>query len=125
MKRFKTARVSFAIVFISIVVCLFFSVVGSYADDVKDTPLPVTEQIIGQDGDLTLLAGDVGVTMDYTEVNVAKGDHYGLNVTTNPVNASITWSIGNALVANVSSDGIITGLKEGTTTIIASFEYNG
>lgn len=47
-----------------------------------------------------------------------------LTATTNPAGQTVSWSSSNTSVATVEN-GIITGLKAGTTTITASITYNG
>lgn len=47
-----------------------------------------------------------------------------LTATTTPADQNVSWSSSNTSVATVE-DGMITGLKAGTTTITASITYNG
>ncbi len=51
--------------------------------------------------------------------SVALGQNTTLTAATTPVGASVTWGSTNTEVATVSSTGVVTGKKIGTTTIIA------
>lgn len=61
------------------------------------------------------------LTLDSSEINVIAGYSHQLNTKTRPSNKNISWSSANKKIATVSSDGTITGIKTGTTTISASF----
>ena len=72
-------------------------------------------------------------TMEYTAAiaftnnvkSVDEGSTKVLTVTTNPSNATVTWTSTKPSVATVSSSGVITGIKAGTTTIKASITVSG
>ena len=61
-----------------------------------------------------------------TEIN--EGATTQLKATVTPENATnkkVTWASSNTEVATVDSDGLVTGVKEGTTTITVTTEDNG
>jgi uncharacterized protein YjdB len=62
-----------------------------------------------------------GVEYDsYTPVEIAPGGTYTLTATvlpTNATNKNVTWSSDNAAVATVNSDGVVTGVANGTAHI--------
>lgn len=65
------------------------------------------------------------ITLNKTEVEMKEGESTTLVATINPSNASnknITWTSSDNKVAQISDTGIITALKEGTTTITAITE---
>ena len=60
-------------------------------------------------------------TVTPTEVTIMRGDTTKLTTTVEPSNATdkITWSSSDESIATVAEDGTVTGVKIGTTTIIA------
>lgn len=67
-----------------------------------------------------------GISLSQSSNNIYVGDTFSLNTTINPNNATnknVNWSSSNSSVATVNN-GIVTGLSEGTTTIIATSEDN-
>lgn len=62
------------------------------------------------------------ITLNATSKSIEKGATFQLIATITPSNATdktITWTSSAPAVASVSSNGLITGLKAGTTTITA------
>jgi len=73
---------------------------------VKVDPVPVT-----------------GVSLDKTSISLFAGDTTTLSATITPSNATnknVTWSSTNPDVAEVSTNGIVSAKKQGTTTITAT-----
>ena len=64
------------------------------------------------------------VTLSKNTLKLDKGTFETITATTNPVNQTITWVSSNTNVATVV-DGKITAKNSGTTTITATFVYNG
>lgn len=67
------------------------------------------------------------VTLDKTNANIEVDEALQLNATVLPVeaaNKNVIWTSSNPSVATVSSEGIVTGLTIGTTTITATSEDN-
>ncbi len=60
-------------------------------------------------------------TVTPTEVTIMRGDTTKLTTTVEPSNATdkITWSSSDESISTVAEDGTVTGVKIGTTTIIA------
>ena len=64
----------------------------------------------------------VSVTLNKTELTLAKGASETLVATVSPDNATdkkVTWSSGDATIASVDQNGKVTALKAGTTTVTA------
>ena len=62
-----------------------------------------------------------GVKMNYTELNMDRGEYFDMEVTITPINsteASLTWESLNPSVATVSSTGRITARAAGTAIIL-------
>lgn len=66
-----------------------------------------------------------GVTLDPTAVSVEVGKTAAVTATVAPVDATdktITYTSGDETVATVASDGTVTGVKVGTTTVVANVD---
>ena len=61
-------------------------------------------------------------TLNYASSDVDVGDSLTLELTTIDT-IDITWTSSNPYVATVSSDGVVTGIKAGSTTITASSRH--
>lgn len=64
-----------------------------------------------------------GVQLDQTNAEINKGDTTQLTATVSPsdaTNKNITWSTGDATIATVDENGVVTGVAAGTTTITAT-----
>lgn len=62
------------------------------------------------------------ITLNYSSKSLNVDDCFELSATVSPSNAtnkSITWSSSDTSVASVSSDGVVTGKKQGNATITA------
>ena len=62
------------------------------------------------------------ISLDQTSLSMTEGETYTLAATVSPSNATdktVTWSSSNSSVASVSSSGVVTAIKAGTTTITA------
>lgn len=61
-----------------------------------------------------------GVTLDAASKSIKVGENFTLVATVNPADAdnkAVTWASSDATVASVDTNGKVTALKEGTTTI--------
>ncbi|MCR5326681.1 MAG: Ig-like domain-containing protein [Bacteroidales bacterium] len=70
----------------------------------------------------------LGISFTVTEVNLTVGQTYTLSIIYSPeyaANKKVSWKSSDAGVAAVSSEGIITGLSEGTTTVTATSVEGG
>ena len=65
-----------------------------------------------------------GLAFSVTEKEAVIGETFVEPIITNPYNVSLTWSSSNTSVATVNSQGIVTLVGAGTTTITASFAGN-
>ena len=67
-------------------------------------------------------ANDVTVELDTDEVNVLLNSTAKVTASVSPwgIDDSVKWSIEDETIATVDEDGVITGLKEGTTTVTAT-----
>jgi len=64
-----------------------------------------------------------GITLSATTASIKVEESTTLTATVSPSNATnsgVTWSSSNALVANVNSKGVVTGMSVGTATITAT-----
>lgn len=59
------------------------------------------------------------ISLNYSITNVNEGSTKTLTATTYPANAAVTWNSSNTSVATVSN-GVVTGISAGSTTITAS-----
>jgi len=68
----------------------------------------------------------INPSVSYSSTTIYKGDITSApTITGNTGSAGITWTSSNTDVATVSSTGVVTALKAGTTTIKASFAASG
>lgn len=68
-----------------------------------------------------------GVTLDFEDVTVVKGQTVTLTATVDPEDAddkAVTWTVADESVATVSQTGVVTGVKSGETTVTAT-DVNG
>ena len=63
---------------------------------------------------------NASVSVNDSIIEIAEGQQKTITVTTNADNLSITWTSSNTNVATVDSNGVVTGIKAGTTTITAT-----
>ncbi len=64
-----------------------------------------------------------GITASNTSISVVKDATVNLTATVTPENATdktVTWSSGDETIATVDSNGVVKGIKEGTTKITAT-----
>ncbi|WP_240941624.1 family 16 glycosylhydrolase [Paenibacillus sp. HB172176] len=64
-----------------------------------------------------------GVSVDQSTVQLSESQTAQLNAAVAPSNATnqaVTWSVANSSVASVSSNGLVTGVAPGTTTVTAT-----
>ncbi len=64
-----------------------------------------------------------GVAVTPTQASIYRGETVQLNATVSPANAedkSVTWSSSNETVATVNSEGLVSGIGQGTATITAT-----
>ena len=76
---------------------------------------------------VTVKAKVASVSLDKTEITLTEGDTHILTATINPYNATnknVSWKSSNTSVATVSN-GKVTALKAGTTTITVTTEDGG
>ena len=76
---------------------------------------------------VTVIAKVAGVSIDKSSATLLEGETITLTATINPSNATnknVTWSSSNSSVASVSN-GVVTALKAGTTTITVTTEDGG
>ena len=69
-----------------------------------------------------------GITLNPTSCRILKGNTKTLSATIQPNDAtdkSVTWSSADSTVATVSSNGVVTGKKVGTTTITCTTNDGG
>ena len=69
-----------------------------------------------------------GVKVNKTSVTVKEGKTITVTATVAPTNATnknVTWTTADASIAKVSQTGVITGVKEGTTTITVTTKDGG
>lgn len=81
----------------------------------------VSYNIANHTSGVTVTVPITGISVDKTQISMAKGDTYKVNASLSPEDASanITWNSGNLSVATVATDGTITAVGEGKTTITA------
>ena len=66
------------------------------------------------------------LTLSMTDITLDGGDRFRLTVQTNSTaaNKAVTWSVADKKIAIVSNNGMVTGLKKGTTTVTATSVSN-
>ena len=67
------------------------------------------------------------ISLNKMEIGIKKSDSYNLTSIIYPLNSfngKVEWESSDTSIATVSSDGLVSGLKEGTTIITASIPYN-
>ncbi|HBX24067.1 MAG TPA: hypothetical protein DEF34_10630 [Desulfotomaculum sp.] len=67
----------------------------------------------------------VQLTVDPQDVSLEVGQTLQLGITTEPTDATVTCTSGNAAVASVTNDGLITPVGEGTTSITVTANQDG
>ena len=69
-----------------------------------------------------------GVRLDKSSVSIPEGESLSLKVTITPsdaTNSSVSWASGNTKIATVNSNGTITAVSEGETTITVKSKDSG
>lgn len=61
------------------------------------------------------------IVLDKNSLSVEAGNTATITAVTEPASATVAWQSLNTDVATVTSGGVVSGVSEGTTTIIASF----
>ena len=83
--------------------------------------------VVNLTGDQTLYAHwmkNGSITLSKVSLNLEAGNSASLTAFTTPGEQNVTWSSSNTSVAKVS-EGVVTGISEGTATITASMTYGG
>ena len=73
--------------------------------------------------EVTVIVPVTGVSLDRTSAEIIKGDIMTLTATVAPSNATnknVIWTSSNPSVATVSQSGVITAIKAGSTTVVAT-----
>lgn len=73
--------------------------------------------------EVTVIVPVTGVRLDRTSAEIIKGDSMTLTATVAPSNATnknVIWTSSNPSVATVSQSGVITAIKAGSTTVVAT-----
>lgn len=65
------------------------------------------------------------IELDRSSITIVEEGTYTLTATTVPASAVVTWTANPTSVATVSSNGLVTGVSEGTATITASITEQG
>lgn len=94
-----------------------FELTGHVSMDDQDT-VPLEVYIEGTASDVPY------VTLNKHNLTMAEGDEVELKATVNPSDATITWSSSASGKADVS-DGVVTGVDEGSAIITAAITENG
>ena len=94
-------------------------------DTVKDLTYDVTDNT-----NVFVNAPLKGITLKSTELDINEGEtSEAIGVTYNPENTTdskeVTWTSKDKDIATVSTDGKVTGVKAGTTTVTATSKANG
>ena len=73
--------------------------------------------------EVTVIVPVTGVSLDRTSAEIIKGDSMTLTATVAPSNATnknVIWTSSDPSVATVSQSGVITAIKAGSTTVVAT-----
>ena len=73
--------------------------------------------------EVTVIVPVTGVSLDRTSAEIIKGDSMTLTATVAPSNAmnkNVIWTSSDPSVATVSQSGVITAIKAGSTTVVAT-----
>ena len=73
--------------------------------------------------EVTVVVHVTGVSLDRTSAEIIKGDSMTLTATVAPSNATnknVIWTSSDPSVATVSQSGVITAIKAGSTTVVAT-----
>lgn len=93
------------------------TLMGHYSIDEVDT-VPMNFYVIEGDSEST------SIVLDKASATVVEGNDVTIIATVIPSDADVTWQSLDTTVATVS-DGVVTGVAEGSTLIIASFVEDG
>lgn len=93
------------------------TLMGHYSIDAVDT-VPMNFYVIEGDSEST------SIVLDKASATVVEGNDVTIIATVIPSDADVTWQSLDTTVATVS-DGVVTGVAEGSTLIIASFVEDG
>ncbi len=77
---------------------------------------------------LELLIPVSGITLSINDVTLKTGQTQALTANILPVNATnkaVAWSTGDAAIATVDAEGVVTAVGPGTTTITATTSDGG
>ena len=91
---------------------------GHFSIDAVDT-VPMVFYVIEGDAQATSLV------LDKSSLTVGEGLTATITATTVPAGKTVTWQSLNTAVATVSNAGVVEGVDEGSTIIIASFNDDG
>ncbi len=102
------------------------SVEASKADTTGSMPVVVsyTDNDVTKTASFNISVKGPSITITPTSVNVVVGGTASVSANTNPSGGSVNWSSSDSRVATVSG-GTITGVKQGSATIKATFSYGG
>ena len=96
------------------------------------TTITVTTEDNGKTASCTVTVKSTRTEVDGVSIsgntNIKENEKTQLKATVTPssaTNKNVTWASSNTEVATVDSDGLVTGVKEGTTTITVTTEDNG
>lgn len=65
------------------------------------------------------------VDLSLSQIKIAKGDTTTIKATTYPANQTVSWKSANTKICTVDSNGKITAVATGNTTVTASMTYAG
>lgn len=90
------------------------TLMGHYSIDAVDT-VPMNFYVVEGDDEGS------SIVLDRASASVVEGNTVTITATTNPAAATVTWQSLDTSVATVTSGGVVEGVSEGQTMIIASF----
>ena len=93
------------------------TLMGHYSIDAVDT-VPMNFYVIEGDDE------NASIVLDKASATVVEGNDVTITATTVPSSATVTWQSLDTSLATVAS-GVVTGVAEGSTVIIASFVEDG